>query len=998
MMLKTRFYNGMPCFSPGDGVHQSCCAIFEIIGRKRRYCLVWAIIRHAGALLLFFNPWHEIKSGIHESLRREQLRYRASGKVSYCKFEGNNLNLLSIHHRLRFIFILALAALTLVLTGTLVAQQETELSAEEIIQILQENPDVMAEAKADIVAQLRDRGYNVSQGDITDDRLFSQIRSDDRVRQIASNFLVQKGFGPQQEEQPAQQEQPPGGGQGQPGAQPSPTPPGPFTGQPSSNYPGNVPSTAPGAPSRTRPRRENAPGTQQRMKGQEQYPLRNLPALRDLYTQALPDETKLERFGAALFRNSSAAGDKTPLSIPVGSDYVVGPGDELVIDYWGASSQHLQRAVDREGRIALPEAGTIVVAGRTLGETRQMVQRMLSQQLRGITVDVSLGKLRAVRVFVVGDVKNPGAYDISSLSTALSALIAAGGPTDTGSYRIVKHFRGKALVEEVDLYDLMLKGVSGGEGHIESGDSILVPPAGPQVTISGKVRRPAIYELRREQTLDQVLELAGGVPVTGELSRIKVERTVAHERKEMLSVNVGGATNVAASQDAFTRFRVQDGDVITVAPILAYSNRTVYLQGHVFRPGKYPYKDGLKVTDLIGSFDDLLPEPADRAEIIRLHPPDFTPTVLPFNLRQVLAKTVPAPSIEPFDTVRVFGRYEADAPKVSIYGEVLRPGEYPLAERMTAADLLRIAGGFKRSAYRLTADLTSYSVIDGDHVDLEHREINIDRALAGEADTDVILKPGDVLTIRQIGGWSDIGGAIAVTGEVMHPGRYGIDRGERLSAILKRAGGFSSEAYPYAAILDRASVREAAGKSREEMVSRIQEQAMTGPRETMASQRERQQLVNRLKQIQPSGRMLIHIGPQIEKWQNTIADVEVRPGDSIFIPKKPNFVMVAGQVYNPTAITFSPGKHANWYLKQAGGPTSLANKKDIFVVRANGTVVGRGSGEWWSGNALNVTLLAGDTIFVPEKGAGSNSVFKNLSQSIQLLSGAAVAVSVIRTF
>jgi protein involved in polysaccharide export with SLBB domain len=232
----------------------------------------------------------------------------------------------------------------------------------------------------------------------------------------------------------------------------------------------------------------------------------------------------------------------------------------------------------------------------------------------------------------------------------------------------------------------------------------------------------------------------------------------------------------------------------------------------------------------------------------------------------------------------------------------------------------------------------------------------------------------------------------------MHPGRYGLERGERLSSILKRAGGFSSEAYPYAAILDRAAVREAAAKSREEMVARIQEQGMTGPRETLASQRERQQLVNRLKQIQPSGRMLIHISSDISKWENTIADVEVRPGDSIYIPKKPNFVMVAGQVYNPTAITFSPGKHASWYLKQAGGPTSLANKKDIFVIRANGTVAGRGSGEWWSGNPLSVALQAGDTVFVPEKGAGSSALFKNLGQTIQLLSGAAVAVSVIRTF
>jgi protein involved in polysaccharide export with SLBB domain len=888
--------------------------------------------------------------------------------------------------------------------------QDNDFSAEEIIQILQQNPDLLAEAKAEIVSQLRDRGYNVSERDITDDRLFSQIRSDDRVRQLAANELTKRGFGPAQQgdQTPDEQIVPMITQQGQQSNQQA----GQQNGQ------SNQPLYQQNAPRQGTAGRQGTQNGQQRQRksqtdkalSQEQYPLRNLPALRDLYTQATVDETKLERFGAALFRNSAAVADKSTLSVPVGPDYVLGPGDELVIDYWGASSQHIQRSVDREGRIAIPEAGSTVVAGRTLGEVQQTIQKMLSHQLRGISVDVTLGKLRTVRIYVVGDVKNPGAYDISSLSTPLSALIAAGGPTDTGSYRTVKHFRGKALVEEVDLYELMLRGVSSAEVHLESGDSILVPPIGPQVTVAGKVRRPAIYELRKEQTLDQVLDLAGGVPVTGELSRIRVERVQAHERKEMMSVNVAGNAGVQAADDAFRRFRIQDGDVVTVLPILPYSNRAVYLEGHVFRPGKFSYKDGEKVTDLISSYDDLLPEPADRAEIVRLHPPDFTPVVIPFNLRDVLSKKAESPSLEPFDTVRIFGRYETDGPKVSIFGEVMRPGEYPLSEKMTAADLLRMSGGFKRSAYQQEADLTSYSVIDGDHVDLDHREVPIGRALAGEADTDVLLKAGDVLTIRQIGGWNDIGGAISVSGEIMHPGRYGIQRGEHLSSILKRAGGFSNEAYPYAAILDRAQVREAAAKSREEMVTQIQAQnvgAAASPGSSSSSsssrnnaaaqEREREQLLAKLKQLQPNGRMLIHVSSQIEKWEGTQADVEVRAGDTLYIPKRPTFVMVAGQVYNPIAITFSSGKHAGWYLKQAGGPTTLANKKEIFVVRANGTVVGRGSGEWWSGNVLGTTLQAGDTIFVPEKGAGTG-IFKNLNQTISLLSGAAVAVSVIRTF
>jgi protein involved in polysaccharide export with SLBB domain len=851
---------------------------------------------------------------------------------------------------------------------------DVELSADEIIQILRENPDVLADAKTEIVAQLRDRGYPITERELSDDRLFSQIRSDDRARKVMSDQLKARGFAGsgEAEAQPQQQQAP--------AARPTPT----------QNAPGNTGQ---------QPTRES----RHRNAGQSEYPLRNLPAMRDLYTQALNNPATLERFGAALFRNSIATAEKNPVKstadVPVGPDYIIGPGDELVVEYWGRTTQRLTLSVDREGRILLPEAGGVIVAGRSLGDAQQIIQKLLTRQFKDITVDVTLGKLRSVRVYVVGDVKNPGAYDISSLSTALSALIAAGGPTDTGSYRLLKHFRGKKLVDEIDLYELMLHGVTSTQSHIETGDSILVPPAGPQVTVSGTVRRAAIYELHSEQTLDQILDLAGGVPVSGQLNNVRVERIEAHTRKEMLSVNLPQSGNVAEVEDAFKRVQVKDGDIITVAPILPQTNQVVYLQGHVFRPGKYPFQNGLKVTDIIPSFNDLLPESADRAEIVRLHAPELSPTVIGFNLRDVLDKKIPAPALQPFDTIRVMGRYDADAPKVSVYGEVLRPGEYPLSDRMTAVDLVRVAGGFKRSAYQDSADLSSYSILNGEKVELDHRTVAIARALSGEADTDVVLKPGDVLTIRQIGGWEDIGGAINIAGEVLHPGRYGIQQGERLSAILKRAGGFNADAYPYGAVLERAQVREFAAKNRDEMIAKLQDAGTTGTRTTgaAATGRQNQQLIERIKEIAPSGRLLIHITTDIAKWENTPADVEVRPGDSLIVPKRPNFVMVAGQVYNSAAITFSQGKHAGWYLRQAGGPTSIANKKDIFVIRANGTVVGRGSGEWWSGSVTEALLQPGDTIYVPDKVAGSG-LLKNAGQYVQIVSGVAVAASVIRTF
>jgi len=404
---------------------------------------------------------------------------------------------------------------------------------------------------------------------------------------------------------------------------------------------------------------------------------------------------------------------------------------------------------------------------------------------------------------------------------------------------------------------------------------------------------------------------------------------------------------------------------------------------------------------VIGSFNDLLPEPADRAEIVRLRPPDYRPSVVGFNVREVLTGHEDAPTLQPFDTIRVFGRYEADAPKVGVYGEVLRPGEYPLSERMTAVDLLRLAGGFKRSAFLGTADLASYAIQKGARVELQHREILIGKAAAGDTDADMLLKPGDVLTIGQLGNWTSIGGAINVMGQILHPGRYGIQQGERLSAVLRRAGGFLEEAYPYGAVLERDQVRELASKNRDELVRKLQAQAVepdpNGKPEPISVTRQRQQLIDKLKQIQPSGRLLIHISTDVQRWENTAVDIEVRSGDTLIVPRRPNFVLVAGQVYSPTAITLSRGKHASWYLRQAGGPTNIGSKKEIFVVRANGAVIGKSGGQWWSGNVLNTVLQPGDTVYVPEKIASGDKL-KIFAESAQVLSGLAVAARVAISF
>src|SRR6185369_8013233 len=566
-------------------------------------------------------------------------------------------------------------------------------------------------------------------------------------------------------------------------------------------------------------------------------------------------------------------------------------------------------------QVALPEAGPLLVSGHTLGDVQHVMQGVMRSQYRDVEVDVSLARLRTVRVYVVGDVQSPGAYDISSLSTPLKALYAAGGPTAGGSLRILQHYRGKQLVQEIDVYDLLLRGVNGDLQRIQSGDIIRVPPIGPQVTVEGMVRRPAIYELGGKANLAEVLELAGGVLPSGALRHIDVERVVAHESRTMLRLDLPEGNDPKAVDKALEDFNVQGDDKIRISPILSYSEKTIYLDGHVFHPGKYPYKDGMTVTDLIHSYNDLLPEPSRRhAEIIRLQPPDYSPVVLTFNLGDALDGQNKNLLLKPFDTVRVFGRYDfedppivslsgevrdpgdhmtngvthlrdavflaggvtpdaelndaqvfrhtsdgkvhvisvnlakalsgdalndvllepkdrvfihknltkTDPPAVIVQGEVSRPGKYPLGEGMTAAELVRLAGGLKRSADSQKADLTRYLEQDGEKLVSEQRTLNVAEAMSGLLDHDPTLRDGDVLTIPQITGWNDIGASIAIKGEVMRPGTYGIQEGEKLSSVLARAGGFRPGAYPYGAILERAQVRELEEKTRADLIRRVQ--------------------------------------------------------------------------------------------------------------------------------------------------------------------------------
>jgi protein involved in polysaccharide export with SLBB domain len=828
-------------------------------------------------------------------------------------------------------------------------------------------------------------------------------------------------------------------------------------------------------------------------------PYADIPSLYDMYRQVRTQPGELRRFGADVFRPDAQYSEALPMDLPVGPDYVVGPGDGLAIDLWGSVSQRLYRTVDREGRLALPEVGPVLVSGRTLGEVQQALQKILRTQFRDVSADVSLSRLRAVRVYVVGDVKEPGAYDVSSLSTPLNALFGAGGPTDRGSLRLLRHYRGKQLVQEVDVYDLLLRGVRSDIQRLENGDTVLVPPVGAKVTVEGAVRRPAIYELRTEKTLADVLEMAGGILPTATLRNIQVQRLEAHEKRTMMSVDIPETQDNQAITKKLESFAIRDGDEVRIFPIAPYNQDAVFLQGHVLRPGRYSYRPGMKLTDLVPAFADLLPEPATKyAEIIRLNPPDYQPSVESFNLAAALTNPASAPELRPLDTVRVFGRYDfenaptvyvggevrnpglyrtsgevhvrdaihlaggltpdallddaqifrylpdsklkimslnlkeaiggnpidnillqprdllvihrnpakADPPSVYIKGEVDKPGRYPLTTNLRVADLIRLSGGFKRSADTESADLTHYLVEGQKQPAGEHLEVQIAAALAGDSKNDIPLRDGDVLTIRQIPGWNDIGATVSVRGEVQHPGSYAIQVGEKLSSVLKRAGGFLPSAYPRGLVFERADVRELQEKSRQELIQRLRKEAGSFNESLQQSAAEqaalqqaalehRRRAIEALEQTPTTGRMVVRLRTNLAGFENSPDDIELRNGDSIFIPKRPEFVLVNGQVYNSNAITYRPGRNAAWYLRQAGGPTSQANKKDIFIVRANGSIAsGKGEG-WWSGNVLSTQIEPGDMIVVPEKAIGGSTVWKNLLSLAQIAQSGAIAALIV---
>ncbi|MGH7924745.1 MAG: SLBB domain-containing protein [Candidatus Binatus sp.] len=733
---------------------------------------------------------------------------------------------------------------------------------------------------------------------------------------------------------------------------------------------------------------------------------------------AAPSTRNLQQFGYSLF--ASRVSTFAPVAnVPVSDDYVIGPGDQLKMLMWGRINNNLNLAVGRDGSVSIPEIGPLQVAGLTFAQTKKLIEDHAGQ-ITGVKVDVTMGKLKTIQVFVVGEVEQPGAYTVSALSHVSNALSAAGGITKIGSLRKVELRRGNQLVRTIDLYSLLLAGNEQGDEQLQPGDVIFVPVIGPVVGMIGDVKRPAIYELGKSgEPLSSVIKLGGGIGAFGYSQRVQVERVDAHQKRVALDIDL----NDLRSQ----RFDIRDGDLIKIYPVLPTQHDIVTVRGSVNRPGKFEWHQGMRVADLVELAEGTAPHTFFKYALIRRKEGKAkTVRLVPVDLAQALSDSVGAPqnvALEQEDELTVFSESQMKyLPMVQVFGEVRNPGYYVMSEGMRVSDLLYLAGGLKDDAYQQSAEIARTQVVNGSHTSHTFMDVDLRSALSGSDEHNPELVANDQVFVRRASDWH-LPWVVMVKGMVARPGPYTIHDGERIASVLERSGGLLPEAYLPATVLIRQSIKELQQKRLDEARERLQQSivriqmnpgTMNQLAQTQGSQNPATspQTLNALERVltetegqQAQGRLVIHMHP-LNELANSPDNVVLVDQDQVTIPRRPDAVNVLGQVYSPNAIVYRPGLTTRDYLNQAGGPNEGADPDHIMVIKADGSVMTdegiKASKESSmfpllpviSGGLMSARLDPGDTVYVPEKLIYENKMQETATVT-QIIANAASSLAVI---
>jgi len=697
----------------------------------------------------------------------------------------------------------------------------------------------------------------------------------------------------------------------------------------------------------------------------------------------------LKPFGYDLF-----AGTPTTFApatdIPVPVNYVIGPGDTVEVQLFGKENEQHSLVVTREGILNFPGLGPVTVVGLSFSELKRDLQKRIKAQMIGVKASITLGTLRSIRIFVLGDAERPGSYTVSSLTTMTNALFVSGGIRPIGSLRDIQLKRKGKIVSRLDLYDLLLKGDTRNDARLLPGDVLFIPPVGKTAGVGGEVRRPAIYELKNEKTASDLVNLAGGFLPTAYPQASQLERINKQHERTLVDINLDTVKGKTT--------RVSNGDIVRIYSVLEKMEDIILLSGHVERPGGQQWQKGMRLTDVLPSATTLLPKTDLNYVVIRRElMPDGRIQILSADYEKAL-KTPSSPSnvlLQPRDEVIVFGLGEARAERikklldelenqatsafpnqqVSVGGRVHAPGAYPLEPGMRVSDLLRAAGKLKESAYVVDAELTRYKIVNGKYREAKHISINLAQVIQGNAESNIRLKAYDHLTIKDIPRWTE-SETITLKGEVKFPGVYPIRRGESLASVIERAGGITELAFVDGAVFMRKGLRIREQKQMDDLAARLESDISAASLESTkgdAKDANIQQavtvgksLVTQLRNTKAAGRLVINLKKILasKNTDSTNTPLFVKDGDMLVVPRQTQSVTVLGEVHYPTSHIYNSSLTRDEYIGRSGGATYKADKKRIYVVRANGEVIANND-SFWSFDNSSIEIKKGDTIIIP---------------------------------
>jgi protein involved in polysaccharide export with SLBB domain len=688
------------------------------------------------------------------------------------------------------------------------------------------------------------------------------------------------------------------------------------------------------------------------------------------------NKIQLKPFGYDLFANSPTTYGPSA-SIPVSKDYLLGPGDTLDFLFYGKLNSSFSLEINREGFAEFPQLGPVGLAGLTFGEAREMLRTRVATQFIGTQVSVSMGSLRSMQIFVLGEAFRPGAYTVSSLSTITQALISSGGVSDIGSLRAIQLKRNGKLISVLDLYDLLLVGDTSSDLRLQEGDVIYIPIVGDLVSIEGQILRPAIYELKNSESIEELLDIAGGLGPKAFPQSTRLERIDSDGYITVLDLDL---TNISNKEVI-----LNPGDHLTIDSITDFKRDIVMLSGSVRHAGDFTWHSGMQLTDVIPSIEKLDREAnPDTVLIVRERSNNVDIDVLLINLETAWKDFSASDNLElnARDRIVVLSKYgdrvrtlapfveklkrqaelQDSARVVEVGGQVRFPGEYPLTEGMSLADLIDLSGGMNSEAYSGSAEIARIDISDGDDAKTIIMAVDLEKA------DNAMLSPLDKVEFRKIPNYAEIE-TILLRGEFTFPGSYAFEAGETLTSVIQRAGGFTDNAFIRGSVFQREALKKReqdeidrlAYLMNENLVSDNLRNANSNLTINSDGSDLRKEAIGNLSELKPTGRLIISLEDIISFSGD---DLILKDGDSLSVPTLAQEVMVLGEVYRPTSHIFSDNLSMDDYVLRSGGFTQDAARRSIYLVRASGEVVSQ-NGKWWRFKSIDASVAPGDTIVVP---------------------------------